>query len=172
MHVCCNVKFSTAWWKPGNQTHPVWSSLQYMLNAQPSKQNCTMRIERTSARVLAESILKYQSISECTGLNLVQCRMQKKQPEIVFGPHIHFREHSLLDNPRMPATVKSRELQIRTCQVNKLPHLPISQLPIVLQLMKGPSLTAFVRSIGRVQPAMLFRGPYLANIPHLDRWTK
>ncbi|KAK9856777.1 hypothetical protein WJX84_001335 [Apatococcus fuscideae] len=42
--------------------------------------------------------------------------MQKKQPEIVFGPHIHFREYSLLDNPRMPLAVKQNELQIRTCQ--------------------------------------------------------
>lgn len=59
-----------------------------------------------------------------TGNDLVQCRMQKKQPEIVFGPPIHFREYSLLDNPRMPAAVKSSELQIRTCQVGR-PNLSL-----------------------------------------------
>ncbi len=48
------------------------------------------------------------------------CRMQKKRADIIFGPHIHFREYSLLDNPRMPASIKDDELLVGICQV--MPH--------------------------------------------------
>ena len=44
-------------------------------------------------------------------------RMHKAQPEAEFGPHISFREYSLLDNPRMPASVRSDVLVVGACQV-------------------------------------------------------
>ena len=48
------------------------------------------------------------------------CRMQKKMPEAMFGPHIAFREWTLLDNPRMPSSFKAEALQIKTCQVRAI----------------------------------------------------
>jgi hypothetical protein len=42
--------------------------------------------------------------------------MTQPKPEGEFGPHMDYREHSFLRNPRMPATVRRSRVRITICQ--------------------------------------------------------
>lgn len=41
--------------------------------------------------------------------------MTQQRPEAEFGPHMEYREHSFLRNPRMPAAVRRSRVHVSIC---------------------------------------------------------
>lgn len=58
--------------------------------------------------------------------------MTHPKPEAEFGPHMDYREHSFLRNPRMPADVRRSRVHVRICQ-------PVGASPTEAYVDCGPA---------------------------------